>query len=622
MKVSNWGDRAAIGAMGAVRLAAWSVLAATPAVAQTLPVQAGGEMVVTAGRVAEPLANALRSVVVITAKDIERAGQLTLPQVLQLYGGLEITSNGGHGAASAVFMRGANSAHTLVLVDGMRMHSATSGSTAFENIPLAQIERIEIVPGPVSGLYGSDAIGGVIQIFTRSGRHSPGANVAAGIGSFGTRKLDASFSGAAGATEFTLSAAHFATDGFDATRPTISFDRHNPDDDGYRNSSFTGKLVHRLAPGHEIGASAFHSDGVSRFDNGPGSDDRTEQTLGSYSIHSRNQLTPAWESLLRVGVGRDHSASLDTAFPGEFRTDQDQALWQNTYRLGNTAFIAGLERVSQRIATSGDYAVTRRNIRSAFAGVSADLGRHGVQANVRRDDNSQFGAPTSGSAAYGYRLTDAAKVRVAWGKAFHAPSFNDLYFPGFGNPALRPETSHNREVGFDYGVGAQTFAATYFDNRIEDLIAFVFDPATSIFGPVNVDRARIQGLELSWRGRVFATGVRARFTVQEPEAEATGFLLQRRARRHGSVTFDRAIGAWRLGAELVASGERFDSANERADSRLAGYMVANLTLGRRLSADWSVELRWDNVGDTRYQLVQGYNTPRSNALLSVRWAPG
>ncbi len=593
---------------------------AQSAVADSGPVYPGGETVVTAARVEQKLSDALRSVVVITAQDIEESGQLTLAQLLQLRGGVEMASNGGHGQPASVFIRGANSAHTLVLVDGLRLQSATTGTTAFENIPLAQVERIEIVSGPVSGLYGSDAIGGVIQIFTRSGHHSPATAATAALGSDRTGSLSAASSGAAGSTDYTLAAAHFTTGGFDATRPTISFDRHNPDDDGYTNTNFSAKLTHRFAPGQEIGASALYSKGDAHFDNAPDTDDHTEQTLSSYSIYGRNQVSAAWQSLVRVGTGRDDSASLGGAFPGRFRTDEHQALWQNTLRFGDTTLIAGLEYLAQEVATSNAYAVNRRTIRSAFAGVSGDYGSHAVEANVRRDDNSQFGTPTSGSLAYGLRFAPDAKIRAAYGKAFHAPSFNDLYFPGFGNPDLRPEVARNREIGVDYQVRGQRFSATYFDNGISGLIVFVFDPVTFEGKPINVARARIRGIEMSWQARWLDTAIQARLTVQDPKSEDTGFQLQRRAKRHGSIVAARDFGAWHVGAEMLASGARFDSPSEAPATRLGGYAVVNLTLARRLSPAWAVELRWNNVANRDYELVQGFNTPGSNAMLSLKWA--
>ena len=234
--------------------------------AQQPPVFEGNETVVTAGRIPQRLSDTLRDVVVITARDIEQSGQLTLGQVLQLYGGVEMTSSGGPGSASSVFIRGANSSHTLVLVDGMRLQSATTGTTALENIPLAQIERIEIVPGPVSGLYGSDAIGGVIQIFTKSGRYSSGAMASAAVGSYGTRSANASLSAGARDTPFTISGGWYDTTGFSATKPSVPFDQYNPDKDGYRNSNFSAKLGHHFRPGQELCASVLYSRGETHYD--------------------------------------------------------------------------------------------------------------------------------------------------------------------------------------------------------------------------------------------------------------------------------------------------------------------------------------------------------------------
>lgn len=590
--------------------------------AQRLAVHPGGETMVTATRLAQPVAEALRNVTIITAEEIERGGQLTLAQVLQQLGGLEIASSGGHGNAATVLMRGANAAHTLVLVDGIRLQSATVGTTAFENIPLAQIERIEIVPGPVSSLYGSDAIGGVIQIFTTSGRGAPRAEAIVAAGTQATRSLRATAGGAWGGTDATISAGHFRTDNFNVTRPGISFGRFNPDLDPYRNTNLSGKIAHRLAAGHELGASVFFSDGDASFDNGPDADHRTAQKLSTYSVYSRNRFVSMWESLLRLGASRDDSVSSGDAFQGAFRTDQVQATWQNTLTLGRGAWLlAGAEYLEQEVATSTPYAVTRRTTRSTFAGFNGDHGDHGLQASVRRDDNSQFGAPTTGSVAYGYRITPHVRVRGSYGTAFHAPSFNDLYFPGFGNPDLAPERSRNREAGIDYQAAGHRFAATYFDNRITDLIQFVFDAVTFEGRPENVARARIRGTELSYAGTLAATELRAKLTLQEPEAQPSGLMLQRRAKRHGSLAASHAFGAWRFGAEVVASGERFDSPTEAPASRLAGYAIFNLSVGRRITPEWSVDLRWNNVGDRDYELIQGFNTPGSNALLSVRWTP-
>ena len=610
------------------RLALIALALTGPAFADEAPVYSAGEIIVTASRTPQKLSDTLQAVTVISAKDIAESGQHSLTEVLQTLGGVEITSNGGLGQTSNVFMRGANSAHTLVLIDGIRLASATAGTTAFENIPIAQVERIEIVPGPLSGLYGSDAIGGVIQVFTRSGGHGPVASMTAGAGTYNTRSVSASLSHSLNDTDFALSAGYLESDSFDATKRSLdapgcalfNFCHHNPDKDGYRNSNFSAQVAHRFNPDNELGATALYSDGRTHFDSGPATDDVNHQTLSAYSLYSRNQVTSSWESLLRLGMGRDHSV-IAGSIPGEIQTDQDQATWQNTFQLGLGSLLAGAEYLRQKVTGDTTFAVSERTIRSVFGGFRGDYGDHGIQANLRRDDNSQFGDPTTGSLGYGYRLTPELKLRAAYGKAFHAPTFNDLYFPGFGNPDLKPERSRNREAGFDYQTARQRFSATYYDNRISDLILFVFDPLTFSGAPQNAAGARIRGTELSYTGNIFATQVRAKLTLQDPKDEQSGFQLQRRAKRFGSVAIAYPWGAWKLGAEVVASGERFDSVDENPASRLAGYALLNMFASYNISSEWSVQARWNNATDKGYELVRNYNTPGSNVFVSVTWTP-
>jgi vitamin B12 transporter len=595
--------------------------AALPAASQSPPVYQGAETVVTAGRFEQRVADSLRSVVVVTARDIESAGQLSLAQVLQQFGGAETATSGGIGSATSIFLRGSNSAHALVLVDGVRVSSATLGTTAIENIPLGQIERIEIVSGPASGLYGSDAIGGVIQIFTKGSRKAADASFSAGIGTDNTRTLRAQLGGASGDTSYSLAAGYYATDGYDATRPTISYDRHNPDDDGYRNTNISAKLSHRFGGRHEIGASVLHSDGRTMFDNGPATDDRTEQSLATVSAFSRNRFTDRWESLVRLARGRDDSNSIGS-FPDRFRTDQDQALWQNTFRLEGQSIVAGLEYLGQEVDANTAYEATKRTIRSAFAGYVGEFGSHALEANVRRDDNSQFGSPTTGSVAYGYRLAKGARIRAVYGEGFHAPSFNDLYYPGFGNPDLRPERSKSGEIGLQLEGAGQRASATAFDNRISDLIVFYFDPDTQFFGPANLAKARIRGIDLAWEGRLEDFRLRAKGTFQDPVSDDTGKQLPRRARQFGSFLASRSFGALTVGAEVVASAHRFETADESPSARMAGYAVANLTASWAFARGWQADLRWNNVTDKDYEQVQGYRTPGRNVFLSLTWAPG
>jgi len=584
-------------------------------------------IVVTATRIPQKASQSLQPVTVITADEIAESGQQTLVEVLQSRAGLEIASTGGFGQPSSVFIRGANSGHTLVLIDGLRINSATTGTTAFENIPLNQIERIEIVPGPLSSLYGSEAIGGVIQIFTKSATYAPGASVSAGYGSFNTRSASVGINTRFNDTDFSLNAGYFISGSFDATKPSIdapgtppAFLIHNPDLDDYHNTNYSLKLAQHFTTDHEIGLTAFQSYGNTRFDSGPFTDDINRQTLSAFSLYSRNQLTAKWQSLLRVGLGRDNQ-DISGAFPGFFRTTQPQFTWQNDFKLSGGSLIAGFEYLDQKLASNTPYNATQRDIRSLFGGYVGEFGPHGMQLNVRNDDNSQFGNQTTGSVGYGYRLNSYLRLRASGGTAFKAPTFNDLYFPNFSNPNLQPERSRSYETGVDARAGEHHLSLIYFDNRITDLITLVFDPATFTFTPENVNEARINGGEISYQGSYAGFRTNAHFTVQNPVNSLTGQLLQRRAKHYGSFIINRTLGPWKLGAELVTSGARFDSANENPTTRLPGYALYNLTANYAFAREWSFNLRWNNVFNRNYELVQNFNTPGSNVFFALKYEP-
>ena len=593
--------------------------------AAEMPVTVAPEVVVTATRLPQYQTQALRPTTVITASDIQQAGQQTVIEVLQSLGGVEVSSTGGFGQPSSVFMRGANSGHTLVLVDGMRMSSATTGTTAFENIPANQIERIEIVPGPLSGLYGSDAIGGVIQIFTKSAKAPPGMSVTAGAGRYNTRTVNGNINSVLDNTQFGLAFGYFESDGFDASKPTLPFGQHNPDRDGYRNTNLSGKIAHHFGEDHELGMTLFHSEGSTHFDAGPATDDVNRQSLTSFSLYSRNRLTHNWQSTLRIGQSED-KVDVTGAFPGSFRTRQPQLVWQNDVKLGPGTALAGVEYLEQNVQSDTAYTQTHRSIRSVFGGYSGEYAGHLWQVNVRDDSNSQFGNQQTGSAGYGYRITPAIKVRANAGTAFKAPTFNDLYFPSqppffFSNPNLRPERSRNREVGIDINLSGQQVTLTHFENNIADLITIVTDPLTFVSTTQNVDQARIRGNELGYEGSWNGFRANAHVTFQEPVNAATGQLLPRRAREHGSVAVSKALGPWRVGSELVASGARFDSNTEDPATRMHGYALLNLIANYTINREWLVKARWNNVTNRDYELARHFNTPGSNLFVALQYQP-
>lgn len=579
------------------------------------------DVVVTASRVPQSVDELLADVTVIDREEIERAGQSTLTELLQRQPGVEISSNGGAGKQSSVFLRGTNSDHVVVLVDGLRINSATLGTTSFEAIPLAQIERIEILRGPASSLYGADAIGGVIQIFTKRGAGDPTMSAFVGYGRYKTKRAEAGFSGSRENTRYAISISSQDTDGFSAKKVDTGRDA---DSDPYRNLSLSASLSHQLAEGHELEAQYFYSDGHSDYDCNSATCN-TDQLLRSYGLTSRNRILDNWNSTLKIGMGIDESED-HSAFPGRFRTEQRQYTWQNDLTLPAGILTLAYDRLEQEISSTTDYDVTSRDNNGWLASYLVYAGSHSLQASLRRDDNSQYGQHTTRGLSYSYRLTPAWSASTSYGTAFKAPTFNQLYFPGFGNPDLEPETSRNREVSLRYQAGNMRAKMTAFYNEVENLIAFSGPP--SGFNPINVSEARLRGVTLDggWQFTDY-WHLDGNLTVQSPRDYDSDTLLPRRAQRHGSLTLDYRKERLQAGMEVVSTSERY---NDLANTKhMAGYALVNLTASYVLHPEWKIEARLNNLLDKDYILAytgnsgtaNAYETPGTDLFIGVRWQP-
>lgn len=604
-----------------LKLGLTSLALINSAFAEELPLYQLDDMVVTATRSPQPIGNLVADVSIIPAADIRAAGQSTLVELLQTQPGVEISSNGGPGASASVYLRGANAGHTLVLIDGMRVGSATTGSTALENIPLDQIERIEILRGPASHLYGSDAIGGVIQIFTRSGKGTPTANFSAGIGSFNTQTLSAGYGGELGDNRFSIQAGHRESDGISSYAPgNPSYSGQNQDKDGHRNTNLSIKLARTLAAGHEIGVDGFASQGRSHYDGYSSSIDYyRDQSLSTFNVYSKNRINDHWQSLVRISTGADHSSEY-SAVKDVINTDQNQFLWQNDLDVGPGTALLGVERLEQKVSGTSAYSVSSRTIQSWFAGYQAQAGQHRFQANLRNDDNSQFGSHATGHFGYGYQLAPQWRVGAGLGSAFKAPSFNDLYWPNAGNPDLRPERSRNKEASLHYDGGMHHFSAVYFDNQVSDLIAWMpIAPGSWTWKPANVNEASLRGITLSGATILGDFRLDANLTLQQPEDSNTGKTLINRAEKHGTVKLGRELGAWKLAGEWVFSGDRYGDAGNTL--KMGGYGLLNASASYALNKTWTFQARANNLFDRQYELARGYNTPGVNVFVGVRYQP-
>ena len=596
----------------------------TPAFAEDVSTFDLGTIVVTPARAPQPLAEAVSSTTVITREEIIRAGQQSLVELLQAQGGVEIATNGGPGQLASVFIRGAESRHTLVLVDGVRMENVTSGTTALEHIPLAQIERIEILRGPGASLYGADAIGGVVQIFTRREKGA-GFDATLGAGSDQAARAGLGAWQRWGATQVNVRVGHTTVDAPSASNARAGAFIFNPDRDPYRSTSLSLSLDHDWDGGNRAGVSFFAAQGNVHFDAGAGSDPVKKERLQTVAAYSRNRLGSGWESLVRIAQAVDDYRFVNVPYAA-VKSIQDQFTWQNDWRLATgQTLTAGLEYTASRIDTSTAYDRTRRHVASAFAIYRLQKGPQDLQLSLRHDDNSQFGGHTTGGIGYGLRLSPDWRASANLATAFRAPSFMDLYYPGFANPDLKPERSLGGEVSLHYGQAGPSVRLTAFANRLRDLIAFDWGASkpTCPWGcPVNVGRANTQGVEVAARlplsGNLRLT---AQGTVQKTEDADTGRRLPRRAEYFGSLGLLWQQAAWELSGELVGSGDRFDSRNEAPSSRLPAYGVMNLQAAYRLERDLTLALRWNNVFDRQYELAKGYPAPGASAFVELRYTP-
>lgn len=567
-------------------------------------------LIVTPTRMTQALGKSIADTTVLDQQDIRDSGAPDVPTLLRSLAGVEVAQSGGLGNMSSTFMRGTNSDHVLVLLDGVRINSATAGTTALEHIMLDSIERIEVVRGNVSSLYGSEAIGGVIQLFTKRGSGTPAFNANAGLGSHGTQRLAAGFSGSVDATSFSLNAGRVKTDGVSAINTGIA-PTANPDKDGYDNTTFNAQVKHAINADHQLSASLFSTRGDSQYDNvfNPATTDsnNTRVALEKLSLTSDDQLNAVWHSKLNWARGIDDSRDyLNGAEDGRIKTVNNQLAWQNELQVAETGRVnLAAEHLVQSVDSDTLYTQTSRSVNSLLGGYVGEYGAQQVQFNLRRDRYSDFGTADTGLLGYGLSFADNWRATATISTAFKAPTFNDLYYPGYSNPDLRPEHAQNREIGLHYAAAGQSVNVIYFDNRIRDLIA-----SDSTFTTViNVNQARIDGQELSYAGEFGNTHLKANATWQNPRDTATGQLLLRRAKQYGNIALSQRVDAWDAGGELQYSGARQDGdINTFSPVTLPGYQVLNLNARYQMDKNISISARIDNLFNRDYMLVHGYNT--------------
>ncbi|MCC7005640.1 MAG: TonB-dependent receptor [Ottowia sp.] len=585
-------------------------------------------LIVSAARVEQHAQDALRATSTISRTDIDQRQALDVPSLLQAETGIEIIQNGGMGQPASLQMRGARGAQNLVLLDGIEINSASNGAAQLAHIMTDQIDRIEIVRGNVSALYGSSAMGGVVQIFTQTAQEAPPTGRAmVRIGSYQTQSVQAKYGGRIANNAFYLNVSQQHSDSFPAVNAAQA-PSSNQQDHGYQNKTISGQFRHYLNAHWDGGIRFFQTHATTHFASPYGSPSDVHYAhaqIATVSAFINGQANEQWQTQLTISqsIDANNSYTVSNFYPNTalFRTTHRKLAWQNTFTIApqNTLFI-GYEYAQQQLNTTS-YDAPKRTIDSYFLGYQTQIQAHQVQLNLRQDHYSDFGRANSYFLGYGYRLTSYTKGFLNISNAFRAPTFNDLYFPNNNNPNLQAEHARTTEVGWQYAPALGLLQLSLFQTKYRDLIAYTnTGPPRYAFSPDNIHRALAQGVEATFSTIWGNTEAKANITWQQPKNEIDGTLLPNQARQFGQITLNQKIGATQLGAMLHISGPRLDKSSGQVHI-LGGYNLVHLTARHTITKNWTLAAKLENIFNRNYQTIYRYNTPGRSFYCTLLWQP-
>lgn len=596
-------------------------------------------IVVTATRVPTRYNRLIPDVSVVDRESMQEYGpQAPISDVLRNESGVTVNTNGTMGTNTTVQIRGASNNQSILLIDGMRLSSVANGGPSWAYIPMQQIGRMEIVRGPTSSSYGSEAIGGVIQLFTRKGEGPTKYYADAGYGTYGTSSETVGVEGSKDGLSYSLYGGNTHSLGLPTlTNPSTDF---NPNNAAYVNSNASTRLAYTVAPGQEIGVTALYGNGYNNYTTG-GNIRYQTQLLSVMSAYTQNKILDDWQSLVRFGQSVDTNRNYFAggAQDGSFRSSQTQAQWQNDINLPVGKGLLVYEYLQQNLDSTQAFAVTSRNINTVQAGWNGDVGNNLFQANVRNDSNSQFGGATTGSVGYGYFILPMVRATAAWGTGFRAPTFNELYwvdntpYGWNGNPNLQPERSQNGEGGFRYDDGNHRAGVIYHYNDVSNLIQ------NTDYTAVNIGQAVLQGWSFTYGGKVYGLDVAASYDNQDTRDKATGNFLPYRPANYGSLTVSKKQERWDLGGQMQVSGSQQSNpgyANPYNNNiTMGGYTLFNIFGSVNLIKDVSLFMRGNNIFNRQYSTAANgyaaspeyglpatanyYRSPGSNFFVGLRF---
>lgn len=608
-------------------LALSAAIASLPVTAQETPEQIAGPadpIVVTATRIPTRYNQLISDVSVVDQEQIRDYGpQAPISDILANEPSITIRSTGGMGTTTSVKLRGTESNQTILLVDGLRLNSATTGDAPWAYLPMQQIGRMEIVRGPTSSSYGSDAIGGVIQLFTRKGQGPTKFYADSGYGTYNTTSETLGVEGSEGDFSYSVYGGNTHSVGF----PTYISDargyRFTQAPASYTNTNASGSFSYNIASGQEVGIKMLYGSGQNAFSNNTTSaptnfglgQATSIKNLNVLSAYSKNRIADDWTSLFRIGSSQDNTTSwYSNNAKSYFNTTQKQIQWQNDIKTSVGNGILAYEFLNQTAnVLSGTYQNYSRNIGSFQGGLNGAEGNHLWQANIRNDSNSQFGESVTGSVGYGYYFVAPLRATASWGTGFQAPTFNQLYTPTTGttsvtkgNPNLTPTKSQNTEVGLRYDDGVHSGGVIYYYNNIDDQIAWatttsrVGSTNISTTQPLNISRAVIQGMSLTYGGQVLGLNVNASMDYQDPQNMNTSNALAYSPYVFGSLTTEKKMGKWKLGAQMQSQGQQQSNPGQSSNTTMGGYTLFNLYGDVKLYKEVSAFMRINNLFDKQY----------------------